>query len=53
MKKLSRWIAIPLLALGLGLPASGCIFEVDTPNNAVEPVDGDGLEIEGEGRIDD
>ena len=54
MKTLSRLFALTMLSLGMGLPLVGCVVETDTPgDNAVEPLDGDGLEFEGEGRIDD
>ena len=52
MKTLSRLFALPLLALGLGLPVSGCIVDADA-EGTVEPIDGDGLEFEGAGEIED
>ena len=53
MKALTRLFTLTALSLGLGLPLTGCIVETESPRGIVEPLDGDGVEIEGEGRIDD
>ena len=54
MKSLSRLFALTMLSLGMCLPLAGCVIETDTPHdNAIQPLDGDGVEFEGEGRLDD